>query len=112
VAAAASGAGALDESNARALAQLAEAPGGPSSRLVAQITDLAAQVDSAQTRASGARTASDTAQSMATSQSAVNLDEELIELMNTQRAFEASARLVTTIDEMLQTLMTTGRVGR
>jgi len=112
VAAAAGGAGLLDESNARDLAQLAEAADGPSSLLVSALSNLAAQVDSAQTRAAGARTASDVALSMATSQSAVSLDEELIELMNAQRAFEASARLVNTIDEMLETLMSMGRVGR
>ena len=40
------------------------------------------------------------------------LDEELTDLITAQRSYEASARLMTTIDEMLQTLMTTGLVGR
>ncbi|MFM1944982.1 MAG: flagellar hook-associated protein FlgK [Verrucomicrobiota bacterium] len=41
--------------------------------------------------------------------SGVSLDEEMTDLMRFQRAFEASARLVNTLDEMLQTLVSLGR---
>ena len=37
--------------------------------------------------------------------SGVSLDEEMTDLIKFQKAFEASARLVTTIDEMLQTII-------
>ena len=37
--------------------------------------------------------------------SGVSLDEEMTNLMTYQRAFEASARLITVIDELLQTLV-------
>jgi flagellar hook-associated protein 1 FlgK len=41
--------------------------------------------------------------------SGVSLDEEMTDLIRYQSAFEASARLVTTLDEMLQTLVNLGR---
>ena len=45
--------------------------------------------------------------------SGVNLDEEMASLVMFQRAYEASARLLTTVDEMLDTLINrVGVVGR
>lgn len=46
-------------------------------------------------------------------QAGVNIDEETISMMTAQRAYEASARLLTVIDEVLDTLINrTGLVGR
>jgi len=45
--------------------------------------------------------------------SGVNLDEEMTSMMLFQRAYQASARVITTVDEMLDTLVNrTGTVGR
>lgn len=45
--------------------------------------------------------------------SGVSIDEEMVNLMRYQRAYEAAARLTTAIDEMLDTLINgTGLVGR
>lgn len=45
--------------------------------------------------------------------SGVNLDEELSDLVRFQRAYEASARFITAVDQLLDTLINgTGRVGR
>jgi len=41
--------------------------------------------------------------------SGVSLDEELTNLLSFQRAFEASARMITVADELLQTILTMGR---
>lgn len=46
-------------------------------------------------------------------QAGVNLDEETVAMMTAQRGYEAAARLMTAIDEMLDTLINrTGLVGR
>lgn len=47
--------------------------------------------------------------SLRESVSGVNLDEELTRLLEFQRAFEASARLITTADELFQTVIGLGR---
>jgi flagellar hook-associated protein 1 len=45
--------------------------------------------------------------------SGVNLDEEMTNMLQYQRAYQAAARVVTTVDEMLDTLVNrTGMVGR
>ena len=48
-------------------------------------------------------------QTLRESVSGVSLDEELTRLLRFQRAFEASARLVTMADELFQTVLTMGR---
>jgi flagellar hook-associated protein 1 FlgK len=40
--------------------------------------------------------------------SGVNLDEETTNLMNFQRAYEAAARIVTTVDELTQSVLDMG----
>ena len=43
----------------------------------------------------------------------VSLDEEMVDLVATQRAYEASTRVVSAIDQMLDTLVNRlGTVGR
>jgi flagellar hook-associated protein 1 FlgK len=47
------------------------------------------------------------------SESGVSLDEEAANLINAQKSYEACARVLTTIDEMLDKLINgTGLVGR
>jgi flagellar hook-associated protein 1 FlgK len=47
------------------------------------------------------------------SQSAVNIDEEMANLLTYQRGYEAAARVLTAIDAALDTLINrTGLVGR
>jgi flagellar hook-associated protein 1 FlgK len=112
LAAARPGTGVLDNGNARELAQLADSASGPLAGFVNTIGSLAARVATANGRAEATAVAKAQADSLALSTGGVSLDEELTDLITAQRAYEASARLMTAIDEMLQTLMTTGLVGR
>ncbi|MEM9131569.1 MAG: flagellar hook-associated protein FlgK [Actinomycetota bacterium] len=113
IAAAAAGAGDLDAGNADALAELADSTTGPVAAYIAMVTDLAATVNTAEGAAGAADAASALADNLALAAGGVSLDQELTDLISAQRAYEASARMMTAIDEMLQTLINrTGIVGR
>lgn len=112
LAAATAGAGQYDNTNARDLAQLADAADGPLIAFVESVGALAVRVAAANGTADAAQAASAQADSLALAAGGVSLDEELTDLITAQRSYEASARLLTAMDEMLQTLITTGLVGR
>jgi flagellar hook-associated protein 1 FlgK len=107
------GAGALDNANAHALTQLSKATIGPDSTYRAMIVSLGSEVQFAtnQTDAQGGvvRRLDEDRKST----SGVNLDEEMVNLVAAQHAYSAAARVITTVDEMLDTLINrTGVVGR
>lgn len=112
IGAAAAGAGLLDNEVARTLGQLADAADSPLVKFVEAVGALGVKVAAATSSADAARAASAQADSLALAAGGVSLDEELTDLITAQRSYEASARLLTAMDEMLQTLLATGRVGR
>lgn len=113
LAAAEVGGGDLDDSIARQLAHLGEDPSGPPTVFSDAVGALAARVATATGTANAADAASAQASALAQAAGGVSLDEELTDLITAQRAYEASARMITAIDEMLQTLIhSTGLVGR
>jgi flagellar hook-associated protein 1 FlgK len=103
----------LDGSNAAAMAEIGRLSGGPDQayrQLVVKLgtdaqtasrrldiqTDVLVQVDAAREAAAG-----------------VNLDEEMVSLLSYQRAYEAAARVMSTVDQTLDVLINrTGLVGR
>ena len=105
--------GTLDAGNANALAVIGEQTDGPDSvysRLIGGLgvetqaigrraliqSEVVVQVDEARDSVKG-----------------VNLDEEMVNLVQAQHAYSASARLMTAVDQALETLITrTGLVGR
>jgi flagellar hook-associated protein 1 FlgK len=113
IAAAALGAGPLDASMAQQLAALATSPTGADAAYQTMIGRLAVESQAADRR--------DRVQDLVVRQvddarisvSGVNLDEELTAMVQEQRAYEAAARMITTVDEMLDVLINrTGLVGR
>jgi flagellar hook-associated protein 1 FlgK len=87
---------------ADAIAEL-RAPQGEAFRSVA--TGLAATVAGLTRSADSAQAVADAASVQRDSIVGVNIDEEMTDLLTQQRAYEAAARLVSVIDEMLQTLI-------
>lgn len=103
----------LDNSVARALADLGEDPGGPSGIHANAIANLGSRVDTLNGRADAAGLASDHAEGTRQSAVGVSLDEELADLVSAQRAYEASSRMISAVDQMLDVLINrTGIVGR
>src|SRR5690606_9345251 len=77
------------------------------------VVDLGVNTRAAIRRAEAAESTRVIAESQLLSQTAVDLDEESVNLVMYQRAYEAAARVLTTVDEMLDTLINrTGVVGR
>ena len=105
--------GALDGEQARAIARIAESTTGPDAEYRALISGLAVESRAATRRADIQDQIADATRAEADSIGAVSIDEEMANLTASQRAFEASARVLTVVDEMLNTLIhSTGMVGR
>jgi flagellar hook-associated protein 1 FlgK len=78
-----------------------------------QITAFGLQVKEATTKSSDTNVVLESLKQMRESESGVSLDEEAANLVNAQKSYEACARVLTAIDEMLDVLInSTGLVGR
>jgi flagellar hook-associated protein 1 FlgK len=84
------------------LAQLRDVQGGAYRSLV---TSLAGRVAGLGRSSDTAQSVADAASMQRDSEMGVNLDEEMTDLMSQQRAYQAAAKLVTVIDDMLQSLI-------
>lgn len=106
-------AGAFDGTNADAIAQLGDGDGSPDALWSAFVTRIgvAARAENEQASLSGLAHAS--AVNRQLSNSSVSLDEENVNLLMHQHAYQGAARVMTAVDEMLDTLINrTGLVGR
>jgi flagellar hook-associated protein 1 FlgK len=113
IAAAAAGNGVLDGSLALDLAEIGSRTTGADANYRAYIVGLGVDSQTTQQRADIQRMTTDQVDSARDGQSAVSVDEEMVNLVQFQHAYEASARVMTTIDQLLDTLINrTGMVGR
>lgn len=111
--AASDGSGALDNTVASQLADLGTDPLGPAAEHAQMLADLGNRVQLLNAGAETAGLSSTRADDALQQAVGVSLDEELADLVSAQRAYEASARMISTIDQMLDTLINrTGIVGR
>jgi flagellar hook-associated protein 1 FlgK len=86
---------------------------GASARWRSLTTDLGTKVQSLRSSQAVQESVVSAADDAVNSDSGVSLDEEMTAIIQFQRAYQASARVITTIDEMLDTLVNrTGAVGR
>lgn len=113
IAVAAAGAGALDGSIADVIGSLGTSATGPDSEWSTVVVDLGVRAAGAGSRAKVAEAARSTAVQQQLAQASVDTDEESVNMLAFQRAYEGAARVLTAIDEMLDTLINrTGVVGR
>jgi flagellar hook-associated protein 1 FlgK len=112
IAAGTAGSGAFDGSTADAIAQISVAAGSPDSQWSAFVSGLGSASQAAQQQETTAATAATQAKSSQTSGASVSLDEESMHLMASQHAYQAAARVMSAIDQALDTLINhTGTVG-
>ena len=105
--------GRLDGELARSMASLAGAPNGPDARYRSMVSTLGVEVRTAVRRDEIQGQLVQAAANRADSVGGVSIDEEMANMMSAQRAFEAAARVLTAVDEMISTLIQrTGVVGR
>jgi flagellar hook-associated protein 1 FlgK len=102
--------GALDGNQARLIAALASSATGASTRYQTMISGMAIESRSAQQRAEVQGTIADNAVKEADSVGSVSIDEEMTQMMEAQRAFQAASRVLTAVDDMLSYLIE--RTGR
>ncbi|MFD5276351.1 flagellar hook-associated protein FlgK [Pseudarthrobacter sp. NPDC058362] len=107
------GAGPFDGSNADTVSQISSGAGSPDDAWNTFVIQLGSAARTELQRGVLAEAAANTAKDAQLSQAAVSLDEENVNLLSNQHAYQAAARVMTAVDEMLDVLINrTGLVGR
>ena len=102
-----------DGDMARQIAGLARLSTGADAKYRDLIALLGVETRLAAGRASAQESVTTSLEMALSEVTGVNIDEETVEIMAAQRAFQAAARVITVVDEMLATLIErTGVVGR
>lgn len=103
----------LDGSNAAVLAEIGRSATGPDATYRQLVVDLGAAAQTANRRVEIQSAVADQSEAAREASAGVNTDEEMVNLLSYQRAYEAAARVITSIDEALDVLINrTGLVGR
>ncbi|KTR02510.1 flagellar hook-associated protein FlgK [Curtobacterium luteum] len=106
-------AGELDDSFADALARLGAASDGPDAAWTTFVTGVGSASRSAASESTLTGLALTSARTQQQSGAGVDLDEENVNLLSYQHAYQGAARVLTAVDEMLDTIINrVGLVGR
>lgn len=107
------GAGALDGHNASRISSFAGTPGGPDIAWSVMVSQMGTTMRNAAMNEVNTATAFQGAMERQQSQAGVSIDEENVSMLQSQYAYQGAARVMTAIDQMLDTLINrTGIVGR
>jgi flagellar hook-associated protein 1 FlgK len=97
--------GAKDGTNADRMADLAKGPDGPDQRYRRMVVDLGVQTQAINRRVALQDGVVNDVDAARAGESGVNIDEEMTNLVQFERGYQAAAKVITTIDEMLDTLI-------
>jgi flagellar hook-associated protein 1 FlgK len=97
--------GAKDGTNADRMADLAKEPDGPDQRYRRLVVDLGVQTQAINRRVGLQDGIVNEVDAARAGESGVNIDEEMTNLLQFERGYQAAAKVITTIDEMLDTLI-------
>jgi len=106
-------AGTLDGTNAQRIADLASSAAGPDKVYRSMVVQIGVSSQTSQRRFDIQQTVTQDMDALRSADAGVNLDEEMTNLVSYQKAYSAAARVMTSVDEALDTLINrTGLVGR
>ncbi|GAA3450662.1 flagellar hook-associated protein FlgK [Dactylosporangium matsuzakiense] len=91
--------------NANAMAAIAQSPQGADTQYRNFVVDIGIQAQTVNRRAQSQQVISDDVTSAEQAESGVSLDEEMTNMLMYQRAYEAAAKVVSTVDTTLDTLI-------
>ena len=97
--------GANDGSNAQAVAELATSATGPDQSYRTFITNLGSQVQSVTSQSQAQTSLAQSLQATLQSVTGVNSDQQTVDMLGYQQAYQASAKVISTIDTMVQSLL-------
>jgi flagellar hook-associated protein 1 FlgK len=104
--------GNLDGSKALSMSQLGSSNAGADAAYRTLVGTLATDVQRSMQQATVQQAVTNSVDALAQSSAGVSFDEETTNLLTYQRAYQAASRVLTTVDEVLNTLINhTGRVG-
>jgi flagellar hook-associated protein 1 len=94
-----------DGSNAQAMAELYNSPTGPDQQYQSLIQGLGSQVAAVNSQVQSQTSVANAAQENLQSIEGVNTNDEMVQMLTFQQAYQASAKLVSTVDTMMQSLI-------
>jgi len=95
-----------DGSNAQAMADLYNTPGGPDQTYQSFIQTIGTQVQTTNNQVQAQTSVANAAQANLQAVVGVDPNQQMVQMLATQQAFQASAQLISTVSTMMQSLLT------
>jgi flagellar hook-associated protein 1 len=94
-----------DGGNAQAMAELFNSSTGPDQQYQSLVQGLGTQVSAVNSQVTSQTSVANAAQENLQSIEGVNTNDEMVQMLTFQQAYQASAKLVSTVDTMMQSLI-------
>jgi flagellar hook-associated protein 1 FlgK len=95
-----------DGANAQAMAELYNVPTGPDQQYQSLIQGLGSQVQAINSQVTDQTSVANSAQQNLQAIEGVNTNDQMVQMLTYQQAYQASAKLISTVDTMMQALIT------